>query len=80
MGPDQRVNPAKFSVRKESELYRPIQDIIDYYDRMALIQLLTNEDPVAQGFAKRYGAMVKYRSNQLRTRMEGLTGLGVGRQ
>jgi hypothetical protein len=80
MGPDQRVNPAKLSARKDSELYRPIQDIIDYYDRMALIQLLTNEDPVAQGFAKRYGAMVKYRSNQLRTRMEGLTGLGVGRQ
>jgi hypothetical protein len=80
MGPDQRVNPAKFSVRKESELYRPIQDIIDYYDRAALIQLLTNEDPVAQGFAKRYGAMVKYRSNQLRTRMEELSGLGVGRQ
>jgi hypothetical protein len=80
MGPDQRVNKAKFSVRKESELYRPIQDIIDYYDRAALIQLLTNEDPVAQGFAQRYGAMVKYRSNQLRTRMEGLSGLGVGRQ
>ena len=80
MGPDQRLNPAKFAVRKESELYRPIQDIIDYYDRAALIQLLTNEDPVAQGFAQRYGAMVKYRSNQLRTRMEGLSGLGVGRQ
>ena len=80
MGPDQRLNSAKFSVRKESELYRPIQDIIDYYDRAALIQLLTNQDPVAQGFAQRYGAMVKYRSNQLRTRMEGLSGLGVGRQ
>jgi hypothetical protein len=80
MGPDQRVNPAKLSVRKDSEFYRPIQDIIDYYDRAALIQLLTNQDPVAQGFAQRYGAMVKYRSNQLRTRMEGLTGLGVGRQ
>ncbi|MEN9767763.1 MAG: uncultured phage MedDCM-OCT-S37-C6 [Cyanobacteriota bacterium] len=80
MGPDQRVNPAKLSARKDSELYRPIQDIIDYYDRAALIQLLTNQDPVAQGFAQRYGAMVKYRSNQLRTRMEELTGLGVGRQ
>lgn len=80
MGPDQRVNKAKFSVRKDSELYRPIQDIIDYYDRAALIQLLTNEDPVAQGFAQRYGAMVKYRSNELRTRMEELSGLGVGRQ
>ena len=80
MGPDQRVNSAKLSVRKDSELYRPIQDIIDYYDRAALIQLLTNQDPVAQGFAQRYGAMVKYRSNQLRTRMEKLTGLGVGRQ
>lgn len=80
MGPDQRVNSSKFSVRKDSELYRPIQDVIDYYDRAALIQLLTNQDAAAQGFAKRYGAMVKYRSNQLRTRMEGLTGLGVGRQ
>ena len=80
MGPDQRINKAKFSVRKDSELYRPIQDIIDYYDRAALIQLLTNEDPVAQGFAQRYGAMVKYRSNELRTRMEELSGLGVGRQ
>lgn len=80
MGPDQRVNKAKFSVRKESELYRPIQDIIDYYDRAALIQLLANPDPVAKGFAERYGAMVKYRSNELRTRMEELSGLGVGRQ
>lgn len=80
MGPDQRVNKAKFSVRKDSELYRPIQDIIEYYDRAALIQLLTNEDPVAQGFAQRYRAMVKYRSNELRTRMEELSGLGVGRQ
>lgn len=80
MGPDQRVNKAKFTVRKESELYQPIQDIINYYDKAALIQLLTNEDPVAQGFAKRYGAMVKYRSGQLKTRMEALSGLGVGRQ
>lgn len=80
MGPDQRVNNAKFSIRKESELYQPIQDIINYYDKAALIQLLTNADPVAQGFAKRYGAMVKYRSGQLKTRMEELSGLGVGRQ
>lgn len=80
MGPDQRVNKSRFSERKTTELYRPIQDIISYYDRAALIQLLTNEDPVAQGFAERYGAMVKYRSNQLRSRMESLSGLGVGRQ
>ena len=80
MGPDQRVNKAKFSIRKDSELYQPIQDIINYYNKAALIQLLTNADPVAQGFAKRYGAMVKYRSGQLKTRMEELSGLGVGRQ
>jgi len=80
MGPDKRVNKSRFSERKTTELYRPIQDIISYYDRAALIQLLTNEDPVAQGFAERYGAMVKYRSNQLRSRMESLSGLGVGRQ
>jgi hypothetical protein len=80
MGPDKRVNKAKFTDRKETELYQPIQDIINYYDRAALIQLLTNEDPVAQGFAKRYGAMVKYRSTQLQNRMEALSVLGVGRQ
>lgn len=80
MGPDKRVNKAKFTERKETELYKPIEDIINYYDRAALIQLLTNEDPVAQGFAKRYGAMVKYRSTQLQNRMEALSVLGVGRQ
>lgn len=80
MGPDKRVNKAKFTERKETELYQPIQDIINYYDKAALIQLLTNEDPVAQGFAKRYGAMVRSRSTQLQERMEALSVLGVGRQ
>jgi hypothetical protein len=80
MGPDKRANKAKFSERRQTELYRPIQDIINYYDRAALIQLLTNPDPVAQGFAERYGAMVKYRSTQLQNRMEALSVLGVGRQ
>ena len=79
-GPDRRVNPAPFAQRRETELYQPIQDIINYYDRAALIQLLTNEDPVAQGFAKRYGAMVRYRSDELRKRMEALSGLGFVRQ
>jgi hypothetical protein len=80
MGPDKRANNAKFSDRAQTELYKPIQDIINYYDKAALIQLLTNPDPVAQGFAKRYGAMVKYRSTQLQQRMEALSVLGVGRQ
>jgi hypothetical protein len=80
MGPDKRVNKAKFTERRQTELYKPIQDIINYSDKAALIQLLTNPDPVAQGFAKRYGAMVKYRSTQLQQRMEALSVLGVGRQ
>lgn len=80
MGPDRRVNKAKFTERRQTELYQPIQDIINYYDKAALIQLLTNQDPVAQGFAKRYKAMVKYRSTQLQQRMEALSVLGVGRQ
>lgn len=79
-GPDQRVNKAPFKERSETELYQPIQDIINYYDKLALIQLVTNDDPVAQGFAKRYEAMVRYRSEELRKRMEALSGLGFVRQ
>lgn len=79
-GPDKRVNKAPLKERRETELYQPIQDIINYYDKAALIQLLTSEDPVAQGFAKRYGAMVRYRSDELRKRMEALSGLGFVRQ
>ena len=80
MGADQRVNKAKLSERKKTDLYQPIQDIINYYDKAALIQLLTNQDPAAQGFAKRYEAMVKYRSGELQKRMEALSVLGVSRQ
>ncbi len=80
MGPDMRVNKAPFKDRKETELYRPIQDIINYYDKAALIQLLTSSEPVAQEFAERYRAMVRYRSAGLQKRMEILDKLGVGRQ
>ena len=80
MGPDKRVNKAKFAERRETELYQPIQDIINYYDKAALMQLLSSEDPVAQGFANRYGAMVRYRSTQLQEQMEAHSVLGVGRQ
>lgn len=79
-GADQRVNKARLSERKGTELYQPIQDIINYYDRMALIQLLSSDDPAAQGFARRYEAMVKYRSGELQKRMEALSVLGVSRQ
>ena len=79
-GPDKRANKAKFAERKNTTLYQPIEDIIRYYDQLALVELASDNDPAAQGFRKRYEAMVKYRSEELRKREEALSVLGVTRQ
>jgi len=79
-GPDQRVNKAKLAERKGTTLYQPIEDIIRYYDQLALVDLVTSDDPNAQSFRKRYEAMVQYRSGELRKREEALNVLGVSRQ
>lgn len=79
-GPDQRVNKARWSARKGTQLYEPIQDIINYYDRAAIKELTWGEAPVSQGFRKRYLAMVSYRAKEAQRHLEGLSALGVQRR
>ena len=73
--PDRRVNPAPFSARKETELYQPVQDIIDYYDKLAVMHLLTSPDPVSKGVQERWRAMVNHGNERLKKRMEDLSAL-----
>jgi len=79
-GPDQRVNKARWSERKNTQLYEPIQDIINYYDRAAIKELTWGEAPVSQEFRKRYLAMVRYRAREAQRHLEGLSALGVQRR
>lgn len=83
-GPDKR--PARKGWarkdRLESEGYKPIEDIIRYYDTLALMELMDpgNPHPAAQSFTKRYAAMLQFRADQLNKRQEALSPLGWTRQ
>ena len=83
-GPDKR--PARKGWtrkdRLESEGYKPIEDIIRYYDTLALMELMDPGNPhtAAQSFTKRYAAMLQYRADQLNQRQEALSPLGWIRQ
>lgn len=79
-GPDKRVNKAKLTDRKKSEGYQPIDEIIRYYDMLALVELMGSDHPASKSFTKRYEAMVRSRSEQLRKREEALSVLGWTRQ
>jgi hypothetical protein len=78
--PDRRVNPQMTAGgRKGSELYRPVQDIIDYYDKSAQNLLATGDDEVSRGFMARYQGLIRVQSNRIRKRYEALSPLlGVG--
>lgn len=66
--------------RKESgggKLYAPVDDIINYYDRLALMGLLGNEQ---FSFRERYQAVLRQKQEGLQLYGESINGLGVGRQ
>lgn len=79
-GPDKRVNKKGLNERKKTLGYQPIEDIIRYYDMLALVELVSSQDPAAQSFRKRYEAMVRYQGDELRKREEAINALGVTRQ
>jgi hypothetical protein len=60
-----------------TKLYAPIDDIIDYYDALAVMKLLGNEQ---FDFRQRYQAVVRQRQQGLQQYAESINGLGVGRQ
>jgi hypothetical protein len=66
--------------RKQSgggKLYAPVDDIINYYDRLALMKLLTNE---RFDFRQRYQAVLRQKQQGLQQYAESINGMGVGRQ
>lgn len=66
--------------RKESgggKLYAPVDDIINYYDRLALMQLMKNPD---FDFLQRFQAVARQKQVGLQQYAESVNGLGVGRQ
>lgn len=78
--PDRRVNPGmSIGARKKTELYKPLQDVIDYYDKKAQIALATGSDPVSRGFMDRYAGLVRLQSERIQKRYEALAPFGVGR-
>lgn len=83
-GADKRVARIGWNREKRmsSQAIKPIQDIIAYYDTLALVELMNvgNPHPAVQGFTKRYEALVRFRSEQLEKRQEALSVLGWTRQ
>ena len=59
------------------KLYAPVDDIINYYDRLALMKLLTNDQFT---FRERYQAVTRQKQQGLQQWAESINGLGVGRQ
>lgn len=76
--PDKRKSPGMtMTGRRGTELYRPVQDIIDYYDKRAQIQLITGEDEVSQGFLKRYQGLVRVQTERILELNNALSPLGL---
>jgi hypothetical protein len=66
--------------RKQSgggKLYAPVDDIINYYDRLALMKLLTNQQ---FDFRQRYQAVLRQKQVGLQQYAESVNGMGVSRQ
>ena len=59
------------------ELYQPIDDIINYYDRLALMELIKNQQ---FDFADRWRAVARQQQNSLLEYAQNRSTLGVGRQ
>jgi hypothetical protein len=77
--PSREVNPQMTAAgRRNSELYRPVQDVIDYYDKLGQMALATGTDEVSQGFMARYRGLVRVQSDRLRARYEALSPFGLG--
>jgi hypothetical protein len=57
-------------------LYAPIDDIIKYYDKLALMGLIKNEP----GFAERWRAVARQKQQGLQQFAESASTLGIGRQ
>lgn len=75
--PDKRKSPTMtMAGRKSTELYRPVQDIIDYYDKRAQIHLITGDDEVSKGFLRRYQGLVRVQSERLLELNNALSPLG----
>jgi len=68
--PDQRVNPAPFADRRDTSLYSPIQDIIDYYDVAGRLALAAGEGEISDGFRTRYQAMIKANEATLQDKID----------
>lgn len=68
--------------RMNSQAAKPIQDIINYYDQLALIELMSigSPHPAVQSFTRRYEALVRQREADLNQRQEALSPLGWTRQ
>ena len=58
-------------------IYKPIDDIIDYYDAMGVAALLREE---RFDFATRYEAVLRQKQQGLQQYAESINGMGVGRQ
>jgi hypothetical protein len=78
--PDRRRNPGMTAKgRAGTELYRPVQDIIDYYDKRAQIDLATGTDEVSRGFMQRYQGLVRVQTQRMQERYNALSPLMLGR-
>lgn len=80
ISPSLTVQPGKsLSARKDAggaQLYAPIDDIIDYYDRLAVMKLIGNKQ---LQFGERFMAVAKQRQLNLREYAQGASTLGVTR-
>lgn len=78
--PDKRVNPQMTARgRRQTELYAPVQLIIDYYDKKAQAALISGSDPVSMAFADRYRGLIRVQAQRLKARYEALSPLMQGR-
>ena len=81
VSPSLEVQKGKsLAARKQSgggKIYAPVDDIINYYDRLALMGLLTNQQFT---FRERYQAVLRQKQQGLQEYAESVTGLGVGPQ
>ena len=82
VSPSLTVQPGK-SLAKRNEglvgegLYAPVDNIINYYDALALMKLIGNEQ---FDFRQRYQAVLRQKQQGLQQYAESINGLGVGRQ
>ena len=59
------------------DLYKPVDDIINYYDRLALMGLMQQPQ---FSFIERYRAVLRQKQQGMQQYAESVNGLGVGRQ